>query len=81
MECPCCENETLHGRDSCEICPVCFWEDDPCVQDNLYIKSDCNKGLTILEAREHYEKWGAVDTNGIKHTVSYEVFKLQNGLD
>ena len=78
MKCPCCENETLHERGSCEVCPVCFWEDDPFMDEsNLYEKSVSNHGLTLEEAKNHFIKWGAIDTKCMKHTITYEIFKLQ----
>ena len=32
VACPCCGTRTLGRRKEYEICPVCFWEDDP-IQD------------------------------------------------
>lgn len=29
LACPCCGYRTLPERDNYELCPVCFWEDDP----------------------------------------------------
>ena len=78
MECPCCENETLNGRDNYEICPVCFWEDDAEVGDDLLKESMCNKQLNIIEARENFLQWGAVELRLKEFTIPYEEFKAQN---
>lgn len=59
--CPCCENITIpsNGDALAYICPVCMWEID------LFIKSENepsnqNHGLTLVEARNNYKKYGAV---------------------
>lgn len=59
--CPCCGFITIPNKGDAlgYICPVCFWEID------LFIKSedepsDLNHGLTLIEARENYKKYGAV---------------------
>jgi hypothetical protein len=28
-KCPCCGYHTLKAKGKYDICPVCFWEDDP----------------------------------------------------
>ena len=59
--CPCCGYRTIPNKGDAlgYICPVCFWEID------LFINSDdeaseSNHGLTLIEARENYKKFGAV---------------------
>ena len=59
--CPCCGNKTIpnHGDALAYICPICFWEID------LFIKSenepsDQNHGLTLVEARQKYKRYGTV---------------------
>ena len=59
--CPCCGFITIpnNGDALAYICPICFWEID------LFIRSqeepsDQNHGLSLLEARKNYLKYGAV---------------------
>lgn len=59
--CPCCFQLTIpnHGDALAYICPNCFFEID------LFIKtefepSDLNHGLTLVQARENYQKYGVV---------------------
>ena len=63
-KCPCCGYLTIPNKGDAlaYICPVCMWEID------LFIKSDdessdLNKGLSLKEARENYQKLGAVLEN------------------
>lgn len=58
--CPCCGYITIpKGDNLAYICPVCFWEIDVFLH-NEDEKSDQNHGLTLKEARENYQKLGAV---------------------
>ena len=61
LQCPCCGYYTYKESVSkCYgyICPVCFWENDKLVktQDDI---SEANHGLTLMQARENYQKFGA----------------------
>lgn len=59
--CPCCGNNTYHmpvEKDYGFICPVCFWENDKYVKSESDI-SEANHGLTLLTAKENYERFGA----------------------
>lgn len=59
--CPCCGNITIpNGGDATAyICPVCLWEIDPFAASEEE-QSDQNHGLTLMQARENYRKYGAV---------------------
>ena len=57
--CPCCHFKTLHEEHHYEICPVCFWEDDPYQCDNPAYKGGANSE-NLYEARENYLNFGAV---------------------
>lgn len=69
-KCLCCGNYTLYDPPNCAIayiCPVCFWEND------VFIKSDDepseeNGGMTLIEAKSNYLKFGAVREDLIKYT-------------
>jgi hypothetical protein len=58
--CPCCGYLTF-GDDSpgsFEICPVCFWEDDPVQFKDPTYKGGAND-VNLEEARKNYHAFGA----------------------
>jgi hypothetical protein len=58
--CPVCSFYTLYrkaGRIH-EVCPVCFWEDDPLHLSDPDYRQSCNE-LSLTEARENYRLCGA----------------------
>lgn len=60
--CPCCGKLTLpvpKEEALAFICPECFWENDVFTPDET-APSDENRGMTLLQARENYCKFGAV---------------------
>lgn len=58
--CPCCEHLTLGKRGWYEICPVCFWEDDPAVErDGPAVPSSPNEEMTLDEGRANFARLGA----------------------
>lgn len=59
--CRCCGFLTLdeEPRNTFEICPVCFWEDDA-VQIEEPALGGANY-VTISEARENFARFGAVE--------------------
>jgi Cysteine-rich CPCC len=62
VPCPCCGFLTLTERNTFEICPVCFWEDDG--QDDVdadEIRGGPNGSLTLTEARRNFRALGACD--------------------
>ncbi|MBE6653511.1 MAG: hydrolase [Ruminococcaceae bacterium] len=63
--CLCCGCKTLASRGEYDICPVCFWEDDPEAR-NPDEMNDCN-GVSLTEARENYKKFGACREDMLLH--------------
>lgn len=61
LPCLCCEFITIpnNGDALTYICPVCFWEIDLFIQSDDEA-SDQNHGLTLLDARKNYKRFGAV---------------------
>ena len=58
--CPCCGYLTLPGAGSYDICPVCFWEDDPIQEDDPDFEGGAND-LSLNESRRNYELFGACE--------------------
>jgi hypothetical protein len=68
--CPCCGCRTLDERGGCDICPVCFWEDDG--QDDADADADTVRGgpngrLSLTQARANYREFGACERRHREH--------------
>ena len=59
-KCPCCDfytfAEPLNGEYN--ICPVCFWEDDPFAYDDPNEECSCN-GVSLNQARKNFAEFSA----------------------
>jgi len=56
--CPCCECLTLIELGDYELCPVCFWEDDPYQSADPELVDGAN-GYSLVSARESYAAIGS----------------------
>lgn len=66
-QCPCCGYYTINeGPGLFDICPVCFWEDDPSYRINEDYRGGANK-VSLRQARKNYLEYGACDENGLKY--------------
>jgi hypothetical protein len=53
---------TLDERGACEICPVCFWEDDGQDEVELHVvREGSNGSLSLAEARTNFAALGACE--------------------
>lgn len=59
--CPCCGFLTISDEShlTYEICPVCFWEDDPVQFKDHNFKGGANS-MSLNEAKESFKNFGAV---------------------
>ena len=58
IKCQCCGYLTISGK--YDICPVCFWEDDPSQAEC----PDCAGGansISLIEAKKNYKQYGACE--------------------
>ena len=58
--CPCCGCFTLPEKGQYDICPVCFWEDDPSQSMDERQAGGANK-VCLKEARKNYLAFGACE--------------------
>lgn len=57
--CPCCGYKTFdEAPGSYDICPICFWEDDP-VQ--LRFPQIGGANINLIDAQNNFEKYGAIE--------------------
>ncbi|WP_366876866.1 CPCC family cysteine-rich protein [uncultured Brevundimonas sp.] len=56
--CPCCGYRTLDEAYGCyEICPICFWEDDPVQLHNPVLAGGANR-VSLVEAQLSFAQHG-----------------------
>ncbi|WP_433389579.1 CPCC family cysteine-rich protein [Micromonospora sp. KLBMP9576] len=59
LPCPCCGYRTMQGMPgSCDICPVCWWEDDILQLRWPQLASGANK-VSLIEGQRNFEHTGA----------------------
>ena len=66
--CPCCGYYTFleEPRGNYDICPVCYWEDDPIQSRDPDYEGGANT-VSLNMARENYKNYGACDEKCIKY--------------
>ena len=66
IKCPCCEHLTI--EEELDICPVCFWENDPVMsqEDWLDIPVGANK-VSLNEGKKNYLLFGACEKEMLQH--------------
>ncbi len=59
-KCPCCNHNTMSNDDSLmyDICPVCYWENDPIQNIDENFIGGANK-VSLAQARKNYIEFGA----------------------
>jgi hypothetical protein len=66
--CPCCKYKTLDERGGYEICDICFWEDDgQDERDANVVRGGANAALSLTQARENFQHFGACDEKYINN--------------
>lgn len=59
-KCPCCNHKTMDNNDPLfhDICPVCYWENDPVQNEDENFIGGANK-VSLAQARKNYSVFGA----------------------
>ena len=67
-KCPCCNYYTFDSKPEGEydICPVCFWEDDPITIDDTTFVGGANR-VSLQQAQLNFKKFGACEKDMIKY--------------
>lgn len=66
-KCPCCGFYTFKEKPdgNYDICPVCFWEDDPVQSNDENFEGGANRS-SLKQARENFIKFGACEEEYVK---------------
>ena len=64
--CPCCGRFTLPEQGEYDVCPVCFWEDDPTQSADELDDGGANR-ICLIEARKNYLAFGACESDKVKY--------------
>lgn len=80
--CPCCGYYTLVGSGSKEydICPVCYWENDPWQASNPE-EADGANAVSLQEARNNFATFGACEerwSTRVRKPYGEEVYAILN---
>ena len=76
--CICCGYDTMFGEPGhYEICPICFWEDDPIQRDNIDENDGANK-VSLRQAQINFEVFGACEEDMIKNVIKPNSGNKQN---
>ena len=67
--CPCCGYQTLDEESpgTYEICPLCFWEDDPVQFESPTFEGGANI-VSLKQAQQNFIEFGACQKEHIKNT-------------
>ena len=66
FRCPCCGYYTLEEVGKFEICPVCYWEDDPSQESDPLMEGGANE-LSLRECRRNFQTCGACEERFLKN--------------
>ena len=69
--CPCCGYDTLKEEPpgTYDICPICFWEDDP-IQFNDHDYEGGANQVSLRQAQINFEQFGACEEDMIKNVFN-----------
>lgn len=69
LPCPCCGHRTLLDLGRYELCPVCFWEDDPNQSGQPDSERGAN-GKSLIESQQTCLSIGAMDRSFLRKVRS-----------
>jgi hypothetical protein len=64
--CACCGYKTIEEKGNYEICPICYWEDDPVQETDPWFEGGANTPSLYL-AQVNYKKYGAMEERFISN--------------
>lgn len=63
--CPCCGYKTLDEQFGWDICPICYWEDDPLQFEEVDLEGGANT-VSLRQAQKNFIEFGACERNMLR---------------
>lgn len=60
--CPCCGYKALDEQFGWDICPICYWEDDPLQFDEVDLEGGANT-VSLRQAQKNFVEFGSCEKN------------------
>jgi hypothetical protein len=60
ITCPCCGHIVFEERGNWEICPICYWEDDPVQVADPWFRGGANTPC-LADAQQNFSTFGAME--------------------
>jgi len=58
--CACCGYQTIKAKGDYEICPICFWEDDPVQEADPWFEGGANQP-SLFQSQINFRAFGAME--------------------
>lgn len=77
--CACCGYKIIDEKGIYEICPICYWEDDPVQESNPWFEGGANVP-SLYKAQQNYKRFGAMEERFISNVrnISSNDFRDSN---
>jgi len=77
--CPCCGYNTLSEKPpgTYDICPICYWEDDPIQFENPNYEGGANQ-VSLKQGQINYLTFGACENEMIRYVIKPDSTYLRN---
>ncbi|WP_078118489.1 CPCC family cysteine-rich protein [Thiosocius teredinicola] len=65
--CACCGYATIDQKGNYEICPICYWENDPVQEADPWFQGGANTP-SLFEAQSNFKAFGAMEKRFVSDT-------------
>ncbi len=77
FNCPCCGYKTLEEEFSWDICPICYWEDDPLQFKNVDLEGGANT-VSLRKAQKNFIEFGACERDMLRYVREPNIYDIKD---
>lgn len=75
--CPCYGYKTLDEQFSWDICPICFWKDDPLKSEKVDLDGGAN-AVSLRQAQKKFIEFAACEESMIKNVRKPDIYDVKD---